>query len=53
MDVRLIIHTDSIARSDVNTFTSVAKTLNDDYFRIYPKSNMVLKFVKFMVAPIF
>jgi hypothetical protein len=46
MELRLIIHTASIAKSDVNTFSAAANQLKKDYFKTYPKSRIVLKFVK-------
>ena len=46
MAVRLIIHTDSINKSDVNTFTSAASTLEQEYKRLYATDALRRVFVK-------
>lgn len=46
MAVRIILYTDSISKSDVNTFEAAAKVLRKDYAAKYSSDNLSMGFVK-------
>jgi hypothetical protein len=46
MSVRLIVHTDSIKKPDVNTFAAAAASLENEYKRLYIKDGIRRHFVK-------
>lgn len=46
MPVRLIVHTDSIKKPDVNTFTAAAMSLEAEYRKLYPKDSIRRIFVR-------
>ncbi|MCP4342864.1 MAG: hypothetical protein GY799_29275 [Desulfobulbaceae bacterium] len=46
MTKRLIIHTDSIAPADVNTFRAAAILLRDNYKKQYPSDNIIVYLAK-------
>jgi hypothetical protein len=46
MPVRLIVHTDSIKKSDVNTFAAAAMSLEAEYRKLYAKDSIRRIFVR-------
>jgi hypothetical protein len=46
MPVRLIVHTDSIKKPDVNTFASAAMSLESEYRKLYAKDSIRRIFVR-------